>query len=164
VVTKQGDLALLNDAVAQQLLQSSSPAKLAYTWTDGTPRLVPMWFHWDGRQVVLASAFHAPKLAALSQNPNVALTIDTNDFPYHALMVRGTAAVQVMDRIPDEYVLMARRCLGPGADGWLQQVGGLLPAMSGMARIAITPEWVGILDFEQRFPSAIERAMAASVP
>jgi len=29
-----------------------------------------------------------------------------------------------------------------------------------MARIAIQPEWVGILDFEQRFPIAIENAMA----
>jgi hypothetical protein len=28
-----------------------------------------------------------------------------------------------------------------------------------MSRITITPEWVGILDFEQRFPSAIEAAM-----
>jgi hypothetical protein len=33
-----------------------------------------------------------------------------------------------------------------------------------MARIAITPEWVGILDFEQRFPSALEKAMAATAP
>jgi hypothetical protein len=29
-----------------------------------------------------------------------------------------------------------------------------------MARIFIQPEWVGVLDFETRFPSAIERAMA----
>lgn len=29
-----------------------------------------------------------------------------------------------------------------------------------MARIVIQPEWVGILNFEQRFPSAIEAAMS----
>jgi len=28
-----------------------------------------------------------------------------------------------------------------------------------MARIAIAPEWVKILDFETRFPSAIEEAV-----
>jgi hypothetical protein len=28
-----------------------------------------------------------------------------------------------------------------------------------MARIFVTPEWVGILDFETRFPSSLERAM-----
>jgi hypothetical protein len=29
-----------------------------------------------------------------------------------------------------------------------------------MARVAIGPEWAGIIDFEERFPSAIERAIA----
>ena len=31
-----------NDPVAQQLLQATGPAKFAYTWTDGTPRVVPI--------------------------------------------------------------------------------------------------------------------------
>jgi hypothetical protein len=35
----QGDLALLNDPIAQALLQSTIPARLAYSWTDGTPRV-----------------------------------------------------------------------------------------------------------------------------
>jgi hypothetical protein len=34
-----------------------------------------------------------------------------------------------------------------------------------MARIVITPRWVAVLDFEGRFPSALERAMErAGVP
>jgi hypothetical protein len=28
-----------------------------------------------------------------------------------------------------------------------------------MARIAIKPQWVGIMDFEGRFPNDLERAM-----
>src|SRR5437870_2151787 len=51
----QGDLALLEDPVAQELLGSREPARLAYTWLDGTPRVVPIWFHWDGRALVLGS-------------------------------------------------------------------------------------------------------------
>jgi hypothetical protein len=39
---------------------------------------------------------------------------------------------------------------------WVGQVGAMF---SRMARIFVTPEWVGILDFETRFPSAIEHAM-----
>ena len=38
----------------------------------------------------------------------------------------------------------------------------LRPICPQMARVFITPEWVGILDFESRFPSAIERAMAGA--
>ena len=41
-------------------------------------------------------------------------------------------------------------------------MGPLLPHTGGMVRIGIHPEWVGILDFEQRFPSAVERAVAAA--
>jgi hypothetical protein len=47
--TSQGDLELLNDPVARRLLASPVPARLAYTWTDGTPRVVPIGFHWNGR-------------------------------------------------------------------------------------------------------------------
>jgi len=160
--TQQGDLALLNDPVAQQLLESKNLAKLAYTWTDGSPRVLPIWFHWDGRQIVLGTPPAAPKMKALARNPKVALTIDTGDFPHKVLLVRGTATTEVLDGIVPEYAMAARRYFGDGAEAWLQQVTALLPAMGGMARIAIMPEWVGILDFEQRFPSALEKAMSAA--
>ena len=45
---EQGDVALLDDLSAQTLLIATVPAHLAYTWTDGTPRNTPIWFHWDG--------------------------------------------------------------------------------------------------------------------
>jgi hypothetical protein len=105
---------------------------------------------------------NAPKLKALADT-KVALTIDTNDRPYKVLLVRGTATVRMMDGIVPEYVLMAHRCMGDGAETWLKQVEAMLPAWGGMARVAITPEWVGILDFVQRFPSAIEHAMSKTL-
>lgn len=158
--TMQGDVALLNDPVAKRLLEAPIPAQLAYTWTDGTPRVLPIGFHWDGRQIILGTPPEAPKMKALARNPQVTLSINTYDFPFKVLCIRGVASIQVMDDIIPEYVLMAHRLLGPGAEEWLQQVRAMLPAMHGMARIAITPQWVGILDFEQRFPSAIEKAMS----
>jgi hypothetical protein len=39
-----------------------------------------------------------------------------------ALYIRGTGSVQMMDEIVPDYVLMAQRCLGAGADGWIEQV------------------------------------------
>ena len=161
-MTRQGDIALLNDPVAQNLLRAPIPAQLAYTWTDGTPRILPIGFHWDEHQIVLGSPPTAPKMKALAQNPRVALTINTYEFPHKVLYIRGVAAVQLMDEIVPEYVLMIHRVMGPGAESWLEQVKAMLPSMGGMARIAITPDWVGIVDFEQRFPSAIEQAMASA--
>ena len=45
---KQGSLELLEHAAAKELLQSKIPARLAYIGTDGTPRVVPIWFHLVG--------------------------------------------------------------------------------------------------------------------
>ncbi len=79
MATKQGDVTLLNDPVAQKLLQSAIPARLAYNWSDGTPRVLPIWFHWNGEQIVLAGPPNAPKMTVLAKNSKVALTIDDND-------------------------------------------------------------------------------------
>jgi len=40
--TKQGDLSMLNDPIAQELLNAPLPAHLAYTWTDGSPSVIPI--------------------------------------------------------------------------------------------------------------------------
>ena len=90
MATKQGSVTLLNDPVAQKLLQSAIPARIAYSWTDGTPRVVPVWFHWNGAQIVLAGPPTAPKMKVLEQNSKVALTIDDKEWPYKILLVRGT--------------------------------------------------------------------------
>ncbi len=75
--TKQGSVVLLNDPVAQQLLQSTIPARLAYTWPDGTPRVVPIGFHWNGEEIVLGTPPDAPKMRVLGDGSKVALTIDS---------------------------------------------------------------------------------------
>ena len=48
-------LALLKDPLAQELLTSRKMAQLAYTWTDGSPRVVPIWFHWVVSQSFLVA-------------------------------------------------------------------------------------------------------------
>ncbi len=91
---RQGELQLLQHPASKELLLSTIPARLAYVWTDGTPRVVPIWFHWNEREFVLATPPKAPKVKALAKNPKVALTIDDNTFPHKVLMVRGTARLE----------------------------------------------------------------------
>jgi nitroimidazol reductase NimA-like FMN-containing flavoprotein (pyridoxamine 5'-phosphate oxidase superfamily) len=155
---ERGDLALLDDPVAQELLHSTNLARLAYTWHDGTPRVVPIWFHWDGEKIVLGSPPAAPKVYALPADSKVALTIDRDEWPYHALLVRGTAEVETVEGVAPEYEACARRYFGEeqGRE-WVEGVRRMFPRM---VRIAVRPEWASILDFETRFPSAIEAAMS----
>jgi nitroimidazol reductase NimA-like FMN-containing flavoprotein (pyridoxamine 5'-phosphate oxidase superfamily) len=83
---------LQSDPIAQDLLLSAIPARLAYVWRDGTPRFVPMWFHWTGQQFLMGAPPNAPKIKVLRDHSRVALTIDGNDWPYPLLCVRGTAS------------------------------------------------------------------------
>jgi PPOX class probable F420-dependent enzyme len=151
MATRQGDLSLLNDPFAQELLRSTLPARLAYTWHDGTPRVVPIWFHWNGHEIVLGTPPKAPKLKTLAEYPHVALTIDSDTFPYRVLSIRGTAQVEELDGVAPEYAAAAERYFGEEqGKAWVGQLRGM-----PMTRIRITPEWVGLLDFETRFPSAL---------
>jgi hypothetical protein len=59
---RQGDLELLQHPVSQELLHSRIPARLAYVWTDGTPWVIPIWLHWNGREFIMATPPKAPKL------------------------------------------------------------------------------------------------------
>ncbi len=153
MATHAGDVALLDDPIAQALLRSTVPARLAYTWLDGTPRVVPIWFHWDGREVVMGTPPNAPKVKVLSANPRVALTIDGNEWPYKVLLLRGAARAEVVEGVAPEYAAAARRYFGEEQGrAWVEQMGGMVPSM---ARIAVRPDWAAILDFETRFPSAL---------
>jgi hypothetical protein len=42
------------------------------------------------------------------------------------------------------------------AEAWLSTLGAMTPRMT---RFFLTPTWVALLDYETRFPSAVERAM-----
>ena len=158
MTTEQRDVALLNDPVALELLHSTNLARLAYTWRDGTPRVIPIWFHWDGQAIVLGTPPNAPKVDVLPTNSKVALTIDRNEFPYHALLIRGTADVETVEGVTPEYAACAQRYFGTeqGRE-WVEGVREMSPQM---VRITVRPEWVSILDFETRFPSAIAAAMS----
>ena len=150
---KQGDLGLLQHPASQELLVSKIPARLAYVWTDGSPRLIPIWFHWNGKEIVMGTPPKAPKLKALAKNPRVSLTIDDNVFPHKVLLVRGTARLEPVNGVVPEYALAADRYFGPEqGKAWVAQMGKMI---SSMVRVTITPTWVGLLDFQTRFPSAL---------
>jgi len=154
----EGDgLTVLADPIAQELLAAAIPVRLAYNWYDGTPRVVPIWFHWTGEEIVMAGPPDAPKVEAIRARPEVALTIDGIDWPYRVLLLRGTARVEVVEGVAPEYVAAARKHFGEEqGDAWAAQVGAM---MTETARIAVRPTWAKVLDFQTRFPEALARRM-----
>ena len=132
---------------AQDLLTSPRLARLAYLGTDGTPRVIPIGFFWTGDHVVVCTAATAPKVAALSARPEVALTIDAGETPNQArsLSIRGRASVEIVDGVPDEYLAGAGKFLDEEAMAGFEQ--SCRQLYDQMARIAITPHWARYYDF-----------------
>jgi hypothetical protein len=146
---------VLSDPLAQELIQSGIPARLAYVGPDGFPRAIPIGFHWNGSEFVVCTVPHAPKVPALQANPKVAFTVDTNAFPPNVLLVRGTASIEVVDGVPPEYFAAARKGIAP--DQWETFEAQVRGMYKQMARIKINPLWAKLLDFETRFPTPIEK-------
>jgi nitroimidazol reductase NimA-like FMN-containing flavoprotein (pyridoxamine 5'-phosphate oxidase superfamily) len=145
---------VLDRPLARDLLSGDIPARLAYTAKDGTPRVIPIGFLWTGTAIVVCTVTISPKVEALAVDPAVALTIDTNEFPPKILLVRGTAEMETVDGIPDEYVTMSRRIVAEEQrEAWLAEVTSLYQQM---VRITITPTWAKVIDFETTLPSAVE--------
>ena len=160
MTTEQGDLSLLETGLAARLLGSTIPARYAYTALDGTPRVVASWFAWTGEELVLPTFIAAPhirhaayRVRALRAHPDVAVSIDTETFPPEVLSLRGRAEITEVDGVDPGYAEAAHRYLGPEeAAGYLAQID---QPGTRMARIAIRPSWVGLLDFQTRMPSAL---------
>src|SRR5437016_7433677 len=157
-MAQQSVVQLLKDPIAQDLLNSKIPARFAYTGLDGSPRVIPIWFHWDGQRFILGTGDNSPKVKAISKHSKVALTVDENTYPPKVLLVRGTARVQMIDGVVPEYAEAARKYLGEEQGrGWAEQARAMYRQM---ARIVVLPEWVKILDFQTRFPKTLEEAIS----
>jgi hypothetical protein len=148
----------LSLAGAQALLDSTSAAHLAYTAKDGTPRVVPVGYFWTGAEFVVSTAPNAPKLAALSERPEVALAIDGGADPdqARALSIRGTASITVVDGVVPEYLAAARKSMDAVAAAEFEEhVRGVYDQQG---RIAITPTWVRFYDFgaDGRLPKTLQ--------
>ncbi|HEY5012738.1 MAG TPA: pyridoxamine 5'-phosphate oxidase family protein [Acidimicrobiia bacterium] len=151
---RENVMAVLTDPLAQELLRSPLVAHLGYSGTDGAPRVVPVGYVWDGSTFVVCTAVQAPKVRALTPHTKVALSIDTATQPPRVLLVRGTATVEIVDGVPDEFLEASGKSLPPEQRPQFEaQARSIYPQM---ARITIEPDWAKILDFETRLPVAVE--------
>jgi hypothetical protein len=146
--------AVLSKPISQELL-ARDLARLSYVAPDGTPRCIPIGFTWNGSTIVMCTTPNAPKIRALRHNPAVALTIDTEVHPPKILLVRGTAELDLVQGIPDEYLQMSGtyQMTAEQRVEWEAEVRDLYDSM---VRIVVTPTWAKLIDFETTLPVAVE--------
>lgn len=140
----------LETAVAARLLSSTIPARLAFVGESGQPHVTPIWFLWRDGAIVMCSFANSAKVRAIKTNPRIALTIDSEEPPYQVLRIRGSADIEIVDGILDEYVTCAHRYYGKKLGS--KWIAGLRGVDTQMARITVVPDWAEAADFEERFP------------
>jgi hypothetical protein len=132
---------------ARELLERAPLLRLAYTGTDGSPRVIPIGFWWNGSELVFCTAVTSPKVRALAERPEVAVTIDVGNTPAdaEALLVRGVARLETVDGIPEEYISASAKALSP------EDVAVFRDSVTGMydqmVRISVRPTWARYFDF-----------------
>ncbi|MEU4475690.1 pyridoxamine 5'-phosphate oxidase family protein [Micromonospora sp. NPDC023888] len=156
----QGDVKLLGTAVAQRLL-AAPVARLAWTSRDGTPRLIPVNFLWTGVELVVGAFAGTYKIGDLRARPDVAICIDTADGLPEVLMLRGTVTLTEVEGVLPEYAAIQRAGMGDelGA-AYLEAIDK--PGLR-MVRIGLRPTWVGVVDFQERFPARTPAPVRAAL-
>jgi pyridoxamine 5'-phosphate oxidase-like protein len=150
---------------ARKLLETASLCRLAYNGLDGLPRVIPIGFYWNGSGIVVCTATTAPKVRALAERPEVAVTIDGGDTPASAqsLLVRGRVTLETVDGIPSEYLAGTTKVMDAAQVGEFE---GMVRQMyQQMVRITIEPSWARFFDYGAgRIPQFLaelaEKAMA----
>lgn len=145
---------VMDKPLSRRLLESGIPARFSYVGLDGAPRVIPIGYVWDGGRIVMWTVPRSAKVAALRQNPTVAITIDTESFPPNVLLLRGEASVEIVDGCPDGYVEAGRKMVPPDQfDGW---AAGVRALYREMAAITVELTWAKLLDFDTTIPEAVE--------
>jgi hypothetical protein len=137
-----GDLAVLQSPLGRELLSSTIPARVAYVTSTGEPRVVPLWFHWNSIEFVVSTFAGSPKLGHLRTGDRLAVSIDTEVFPYAALQLRGPVTVTPFDGVVPEYLMAARRYLGDNGETFVNNI----QPPPQMVRIAMRPDWARAMD------------------
>ena len=85
------DLANPKDAHVDERLRKNLIIWLSSVRPDGRPHLVPVWFLWDGKNILIFSQPNAQKIRNLRQNTNVILALDDTKDGEDVVMLEGKA-------------------------------------------------------------------------
>ena len=90
----------MNTAEIREFLEHPNRiATLATVRADGHPHAVPMWFIFDGDDVVITTGSGSAKARHLRHDPRVSLSVDDDRPPYAFVSCLGVATLQ--HRPPD---------------------------------------------------------------
>jgi PPOX class probable F420-dependent enzyme len=94
------------------LLQKKAFAHLATLMPDGQPQVTPVWFDYDGKNLLFNTAVGRQKDKNLQRDGRVTMTISDPDNPYRYLEVRGHVVERTLNGADASIDKLAHKYLG----------------------------------------------------
>jgi PPOX class probable F420-dependent enzyme len=90
------------DPVYKQLLDEPVTATVAVIGDTGRANLTPVWFDYDGDQVLLNLATHRKKVDWLRNNPQATFLLMNPENAYHWVSIKATVNREIPEDDPEE--------------------------------------------------------------
>lgn len=90
----------------ERFLRTEEVLWLSTVRPDGPPHLVPIWFSWDGRCILLVSKPDAVKVEAMRREPRVMLALGDAEEDFDVALIEGIAELPegpVTDFLPESH-------------------------------------------------------------
>ncbi len=105
------DAIAIPDKYKDLLTGKKAFASLATLMPDGTPQVTPVWFDYDGKNLLFNSARGRQKDKNVRRDPRVTLTIADPENPYRYVEVRGRVTDITQEGADDHINKMAKKYL-----------------------------------------------------
>ena len=105
-------------ATHQDLLQKPAFANLATLNPDGSPQVTPVWFEYDGQNILVNTARGRVKDRNLKREPRVALSIMDPANPYRYLGIQGRVTEMTENGADAGIDRLAKKYLGKDKYPW----------------------------------------------
>lgn len=98
-VTRYPQMPAMSDADLDEFLAGPHLARLSTIDPDGTPHTMPVWYEWSNGEILISTQSLQRKVANIRRDPRVTVLIDTDEFPYRGVMIRGEATLDFDDAV-----------------------------------------------------------------
>ncbi len=130
-------MATMSEAERRRFLaEGTRTGKLATVRADGRPHLAPIWFVFDGDDLIFTTGAQSVKGISLRRDPRVALCVDDEMPPDAFVNVEGTATIS---EDLDELLIWATRIAARYMGNALAAQYGQRNAVPGELLIRVTP-------------------------
>jgi PPOX class probable F420-dependent enzyme len=89
------------DPIYKQLLDEPVTATIAVMGSNGRPNLTPVWFDYEGSNVLLNLATHRKKVAWLRANPQATFLLMNPANAYHWISIKATVTEEISEDDPE---------------------------------------------------------------